>query len=71
MRIIMNNYLAMDALTFIVEQENVLLKRMKKYFTENKELIVTRLIMMSGDYCTYHAYSKMLRKIETKHLIAA
>ena len=58
----MNNYLALDAQEFILEQEDTLLKRMKKYFTENKELIVMGLIMMSGDYRAYHAYSKMLRK---------
>ena len=56
----MNNYLALDAQEFILEQEDTLLKRMKKYFTENKELIVMGFISMSGDYRAYHAYSKML-----------
>lgn len=54
----MNNYLALDAQEFILEQEDTLLKRMKEYFTKNKELIVMGLIMISGDYRAYHAYSK-------------
>ena len=56
----MNNYLALDAQKFIFEQEDTLLKRMKKYFNENRELIVMGLVMMNGDYRAYHAYSKML-----------
>ena len=49
----MNDYLTMDALAFIFEQESALLKRLKKYFADNKELIITGLTMLSGNYHVY------------------
>lgn len=55
----MNDYLTMENLTFIVEQENALLERIKKYIADNKKFIVMGLIAMSGDYRTYHAYNRM------------
>ena len=55
----MNDYLTMETLTFILEQESALLKRIKKYFTANQESIIMGLTMMSGDYHAYNAYSRM------------
>lgn len=55
----MNDYLTMENLTFIVEQENALLERIKKYIADNKKFIVMGLTMMSGDYQAYHAYNRM------------
>ena len=58
----MNEYLTMENLTFIAEQENALLERIKKYIADNKKFLVMGLIAMSGDYRAYHAYSNMQNK---------
>ena len=48
-----------ETLTFIIEQENALLERVKKYIADNKKFLVMGLIAMSGDYRAYHAYRNM------------
>lgn len=58
----MHEYLTMETMTFISEQENALLERIKKYFTDNKELILIGLTTMCKDYHAPYAYNIMQHK---------
>lgn len=58
----MNHYLTMETLTFIAGRENALLERIKKYFTDNKELIIVGLTTMCNSHHANYAYDIMQYK---------
>lgn len=61
-RIIMDSYLTMETIAFIADWENALFKRIKKYFTDNKELFIMGLAAMCKDYHANYTYDVMRHK---------
>lgn len=58
----MNYYLTMETMTFIAERESALLERIRKYFADNKKLIVVGLAAMCNSHHANYAYDIMQHK---------